>query len=151
MIEYVKGDLFAGDHPVIAHGVNCQGVMGSGVAKLVKEKYPEVYKSYKELCDRYSEKSWMMRPLLGGIQLVPIINGPVVINCFTQNKYGSGKQVSYDAVDSCFKDIAVYLEDTDEYLAIPKIGAGLGGGEWSIIEAIIKHHLKDVHVKVYEL
>ena len=37
---------------IICHQVNCQGVMGSGIAKQVREKYPNVYNSYKKACDK---------------------------------------------------------------------------------------------------
>lgn len=151
MITYIKGDLFADNHPVIAHGCNCQGVMGSGIAKIVKEKFPTVFSRYKELCDSYHDKPWQWQHPLGHCQFLPIEGGRVIVNCFTQDKFGPGKQVSYDAVDSCMYSLAVFLEGTDEYLAMPKIGAGLGGGEWSIIEAIINYRLKDADVRIYEL
>lgn len=42
----LNGDLFKTPFEIIAHQVNCQGVMGSGVAKQVKEKFPYVYSTY---------------------------------------------------------------------------------------------------------
>lgn len=49
MIRYIKGDLLETDAPVIVHGCNCQGVMGSGVAKQIKEKYFTVYEIYRKI------------------------------------------------------------------------------------------------------
>ena len=44
MIHYVKGNLLDSDCDYICHQVNCQGVMGSGIAKQIRERWPEVYK-----------------------------------------------------------------------------------------------------------
>jgi hypothetical protein len=86
-----------------------------------------------------------------------------ILNCITQQEYGKDgrRYVSYDAVDDCMKSIAKNMmmrnfftgNDSihNESIHMPKIGAGLGGGEWSIIEAIINHHLKDHQVIIYEI
>lgn len=50
MIRIVDGDLFAArDVDIIAHQVNCQGVMGSGVALQVRKLFPDVFDGYKSL------------------------------------------------------------------------------------------------------
>lgn len=62
MIRVIDGDLFTTDARFIVHQVNCKGVMGSGVAKQVRNKYPHVFVEYKKAC---SEE------MLGKIQVVP--------------------------------------------------------------------------------
>ena len=57
MIKHVKADIFTTDCDIIVHQVNCYGVMGAGIAKQVKERYPDVYDIYKSLCNRLVEKS----------------------------------------------------------------------------------------------
>ena len=49
-ITFITGDLFDTKANVILHQVNCQGVMGSGIAAEVKRRFPKAYNSYKELC-----------------------------------------------------------------------------------------------------
>jgi O-acetyl-ADP-ribose deacetylase (regulator of RNase III) len=157
MITYIKGDLFAENHKIIAHGVNCQGVMGSGVAKIIKEKYPWAYTAYKDFCE-------LRDPiyLLGEVRPCWNDEDVLILHCFTQLEYGKDgrRYISYDAVDDCMKRIAdnMYWKGVigpnkicSDPIAMPKIGAGLGGGEWSIIESIINHRLKDHQVIVYEL
>jgi O-acetyl-ADP-ribose deacetylase (regulator of RNase III) len=147
MIEYIKGDLFTTDCKYIAHGVNCQGVMGAGVAKIVKERFPKAFRTYYNHCSTQDFQS----SLLGNVCISPKENDKVILNCFTQDFYGrNGSYVSYDALVNCFD--AISFADISE-LAMPKIGAGLGGGDWSIIEAIINSKLikKGIKVKVYEL
>ena len=157
MIKYIKGDLFAESHKIIVHGVNCQGVMGSGIAKIIREKWPEVYDDYHQFCQLREPYRF-----LGLVRVSASNDNKVtILNCFTQLEYGKdGKRyMSYDAVDDCMKSIASNMvwkswngtKISNDYIAMPKIGAGLGGGHWPVIEAIINHRLKDHKVKVYEL
>jgi O-acetyl-ADP-ribose deacetylase (regulator of RNase III) len=142
----IQGDLFDTDAPVIVHGCNCQGVMGAGVAKIVKDKWPHVYKKYVELV---SKKSAM--GLLGTYQVVPT-DKQFIVNAFTQLKPGSGKQVSYDAIDQITKDLnGKFYQAGIHRVAMPMIGAGLAGGNWNIIRTIIQENLVDVGVEVYYL
>lgn len=157
MIEYIKGDLFKDYHPIIAHGCNSLGVMGSGFAKQVKAKFPDVYRQYA---------LWFVdnKLSLGVIQIVPTkdpLDGRdmYITNCITQQGYGlSIQHVDYDAVNQCMEGLATHLKWATKlrpkfwtHIAMPKIGAGLGGGDWAVIEPIIKRHLDQFHVKVYEL
>lgn len=153
MLTYKKGDLFASTEGAIAHGCNCQGVMGSGVAKIVKEKFPEAYKKYNDLCSSLSSKS-----LLGRAQEIYIESrGSFLYNIFTQDMYGSlvKRYVSYDAISDGFLSMFDHMNQTNQNIVnIPKIGAGLGRGEWDIIESIIISSLKcypDIRVVVWEL
>lgn len=147
--KYVKGDLFKTPLLVIAHGCNAQGVMGSGVAKIVKDKYPEAYKAYKERYDSATDKHLSALPL--GDMSVSNSNGLMIVNMVTQKNYGRDgeRYVSYDAVSACFSSLNRYFKGTA--VAIPKIGAGLGGGDWNVIEAIINSETPDVEIWVYEL
>jgi O-acetyl-ADP-ribose deacetylase (regulator of RNase III) len=143
-IEYRKGNLLDVQYGVIAHGVNCQGVMGSGVALAVRQKYPQAYEDYRNFCA--SNILGGSASLLGEVQCSTEKN-IVVANCFTQNFYGTGKrQVNYEAVAKCFES----LNQQTDRVNIPKIGAGLGGGDWKVIEAIINSEFKG-DVVVWEL
>lgn len=123
---------------IIAHGVNCQGVMGSGVVKLIREAFPDVYQAYIDYCiiGRNPEK------FLGKIQFVRSKNNVIVANCFTQLNYGrDGKRyVSYDAVDSCMEELATESKQMGLHINFPFIGAGLGGGNPDIIKLIMEDH-----------
>lgn len=94
-------------------------------------------------------------PLLGTVNFSTQPGTTVTIfNALTQKEFGRipKRYVSYDAVDTSMKyisDIVRRVKDMD--ILMPKIGAGLGGGDWNIIESIIKHNFKDLTVKVYEL
>src|SRR5437868_13776170 len=51
-IQFVSGDLFANEFETeaFAHGCNCQGSMGAGIAKGFRERYPEMYEHYRARC-----------------------------------------------------------------------------------------------------
>lgn len=162
MITYKTGNLLDTPDHVIVHGVNCQGVMGSGVAKAIREKWPVVYEEYRNAWNEAfiyldnNQNSSFGDFLLGRIQFVGVGDGKHVVNAFTQEYYSHDgkKYVSYDAIDQCMSNLRIKLEL--DYWAIPtvsmpKIGAGLGGGNWEVIEAIINHRLHDVAVTIWEL
>lgn len=152
MITYKKGDLFTTPDTYIVHGCNAEGVMGSGVAKIVKEKYPQAFQDYYEYCQLRDSNY-----LLGFIKPSTQPDGKVIINAITQLGYGhrGGRFVSYDAVDDCMLAVQGFLKITQQptpsNISMPKIGAGLGGGNWDIIEQIIKSHLWMHNVTVWEL
>jgi O-acetyl-ADP-ribose deacetylase (regulator of RNase III) len=148
MISYINQDITKVPMGIIVHGVNCQGVMGSGVARAIRDKWPTVYDHYIDKVTKDKDLTLeRYGPLLGSIQLVTVERSNLyVINAFTQDKFGKdGKRfVSYDAVDSCFKKIFELCKDVDELkdlsVYIPQIGAGLGGGNWRAISAIIEQY-----------
>jgi O-acetyl-ADP-ribose deacetylase (regulator of RNase III) len=129
----IKGDLFQATRGLIIHGCNAQGVMGSGVAAYVKQKYPNAYQVYK----REHEQKGLA---VGTCTWAPVGHELWVVNAVTQNTFGPGLQTDYEGLARCF-DTAEYLAQAlDEFvggdmlpLHFPKIGAGRGGGDWNII------------------
>lgn len=99
-MEIVVGNIFDSKADAILHQVNCQGVMGSGVAKQVREKFPAVFKHYKARCDedkRFKEQSGITKSSLLGLAQVcykedypvgDIKDKQVIINLFAQDRYG---------------------------------------------------------------
>lgn len=151
MIKHVKGDIFKSKATVIVHQVNCQGVMGSGVAKQVRDLYPNVYVKYKELCDRYKESN-SSKDLLGIAQIVPTNYGDTryIANLFAQDSFGNFKCFTdYDALRKCL--IYISLQFRHSSIAIPYlIGCCRGGGDWNIVYKIIEETLSDCDVTLYE-
>jgi O-acetyl-ADP-ribose deacetylase (regulator of RNase III) len=130
-------DLFSLDVDAIAHGVNCQGVMGSGVALGVRNKYPAVYAHYKE----YVAESERRAFTLLGTSFPVLENNMVVFNLFTQEFYGNdGRQyASLEACAAAFADMFVWAPAADiKTIAMPCIGAGLGGLSWSDVRAVLE-------------
>lgn len=153
MLIYKTGDLLEAEEPIILHGCNARGVMGSGVAKAVRAKYPEAYDDYMAMHDGRGLKlgnvywTWLDYPT--GLRIVG--------NAITQANYGRGgnQYVDYDAIKTVFlwtKDFITHNDALPERpIAIPRIGAGLGGGDWDTIAEIIETTMDDIPVVVYSL
>jgi O-acetyl-ADP-ribose deacetylase (regulator of RNase III) len=141
-IPTVKGDLFAyllpGDYMI--HGCNAQGVMGSGIALAVKNIYPGAFTAYRKVEETQGLSLGSIIPYFDQADQITVING------ITQNLFGrnGNRFVSYDAITEVFEQTRSYIERnaTDPLkpprLFMPLIGAGLGGGNWRIIQTIVE-------------
>ena len=150
MLIHVKGNLLNAEEKYIMHGCNDRGVMGSGVALAIRNKWPKAYQDYVNFFKGH-DGIHISRSDLGSIIYSPQPDGKVIINAITQKGYGrtGEKFVKYDAIDDIFRKLNT---NTDiSIVAIPMIGAGLGGGDWSVIESIIRSRAKNYDVKVYSL
>lgn len=133
MIEYIQQDISTITRGVVAHGVNCQGVMGSGVAAALRRKYPQIFTVYKLICDMHTKNpEWM----LGMVDVVDINRGVdpdlFIVNCFTQERYGRDgqKYANLDAVAGSLERCFGLAQGFALPLFVPKIGCGLGGLSW---------------------
>ena len=143
-IIYKQGDMLAGPEKYILHGCNAQGVMGSGVALQIKQKWPEAYEYY-----RYA---YVNDGLELGVMLAVDCDDKTIIHCITQEFYGRDKNrvyVDYNAVKDCLRLVNHNFKGVD--VAMPKIGCGLANGDWNIVEQIINETMVDVQPIVYTL
>lgn len=130
MIIFIeKGDIFAIDNvSSYAHGCNCAGAMGKGIAVQFKNKFPEMYVKYKEMC-----KNGQYRP--GDVFDYDYGCGHVY-NLATQVSWRTKAEMDFirAAVARMF-DLAV--ADNVHAIALPAIGAGLGGLNWDDVKAVL--------------
>lgn len=145
-IRIIDGDLFDTKARYICHQVNCQGKMGSGVAKVVREKFPKAYSEYNKLCSGTTDKT----ELLGHVQIVRCRaweHEVFICNLFGQLNYGyDGKRFTdYAALRNCMRSLRDLVPE-NETIAMPyKIGCGLGGADWLEISAMITEELGCSH------
>lgn len=149
MINYIIGDLFDTDKQVICHGVNTVGKFGAGVAGQIAKRFPEVKRAYIR---KYDRDGWR----LGEAQFVQTNSHDkkIIANLATQQTYGRrGKHVDYNAVAAAFDRLGEFCSLQQCGCAMPKIGTGLGGGEWSQIESALIAAVNkwDFDIEVYEL
>lgn len=162
MIQHKIGDLFESGADVIMHQVNCRGVMGSGVARQVRERFPSTYIAYTYMC-RMAEGYHLADKLLGqALVRVERMDGREVwvANLFAQLDYGyDGKcYTDYDAFRKSLQYARAELllfnlkNGRSPTIAIPyRIGCDRGGGDWDTIRSIIEEELRDYDVAVWEL
>lgn len=132
-MKIVQGDLIKlaceGHFDVIVHGCNCFHMMGSGIAKSIRAAFPEAFAADLETIRGYEGK-------LGHLSSSLVKrNGHhfVVVNAYTQ--FNGGANVDYDAVRSAMNDVKKCF--AGQRIGYPKIGAGIGGGDWGILSRII--------------
>lgn len=128
-ITYINDDITHATTEYIMHGVNCRGVMGSGVAKAIRAEWPSVYSLYHQYVKDQDED---YASLLGTVHIVRVSKNPDihVVNAFTQVNYGkNGRYASVDAVKECLTEVCRRL-CKNRSISIPKIGCGLGGLSW---------------------
>jgi len=146
MLNLVKGDLFESNADIIAHGCNCKGGFGSGVAYTMAKRYPKAKWYY---LDKFEEDGWN----LGDVQFVLQFDGKYVANCATQDNYlpRGVQHADYDAIRKTMTTVKEFAKGRGLSIAIPKIGAGLAGGSWTVIEGILLDVFVDYDATVYYL
>lgn len=144
-IHHNPSNIVRAREGVVVHGCNAQGVMGSGVAKQLRAKYPEIFFDYILGLEVYTTQK--LSPL-GELIVVPVSKTLKVVNAITQEFYGrDGKQyVSYVALEIAFAKIASRFDSATPIHIPYLIGAGLGGGDEKTILEIIDRNLKDHEV-----
>lgn len=148
MITYRTGDLMEADEDAIAHGCNTVGAMGAGIARTVRDRYPDAYTQYRKACET-------MNFHVGSAQAVWCPPGKIVYNLGTQRNPGADATVW-----GIFLAFANMAEDAlvrgVSSIAIPRIGCGIGGLSWVYVESAIAEALArtshpDLAITVYDL
>lgn len=145
---------------VIAHGCNCFCQMGAGIAPQMAKaflcndasKYHGESTSYPDLRGDMAKLgtietySWFVFDEEGNRRRLD------VVNAYTQYKYGRNHKdgdknpVDYAAIEMCMKKMNYRFKG--KHIGLPKIGAGLAGGDWERIKGIIQRELKDCEVTI---
>ena len=147
MIKHIKCDIFESGADIICHQVNCQGVMGSGIAKQVREKFPNVYTQYLELYNTVPRRAQLLGhcQACGTDMMSKNNNNTIIMNLFAQENYGyDGKcYTDYDALRECL-DMIKYVCSENTVIAFPYLmGCHRGGGDWNIVYKIIEEVFGD--------
>jgi O-acetyl-ADP-ribose deacetylase (regulator of RNase III) len=134
-MQFVSGDLFANRFRAhaLAHGCNCQGSMGAGVATGFRDRYPEMFAEYRRRC-----KAKPREFNLGDVFLWKAEGQPWVFNLATQEGVWRAR-ASYEAIETALKGMREQADrEGIPSIAIPRIGAGHGGLSWRKVRAIIE-------------
>ena len=136
MIKLIQGNIFDTTLEIICHGVNCRGGFGSGLAGQIAKRWPRVRQAYLY---KFNKEGWE----LGDMQLVFSTDKfelPIIANIATQKNYGydGNLYADYNAIRTGLKKVFDYAARCNLSIAMPKIGAGLAGGDWNVILKIIQ-------------
>lgn len=129
MIEHRTGDLFASDITALAHGCNCAGAMGAGIAVQFRQRFPKMYREYKNRC-----LGGLFKP---GDVFVWDEDPPfVVFNLGTQAHWRTTAKL--DWIKASIMNMLIQAGRRGIcQIGMPRIGAGLGGLAWSEVEQVL--------------
>ena len=135
------GDLFDAPEPALAHGCNCAGAMGKGIAVEFRQRWPDMFDHYRELC-QHGE----FNP---GDLFVWTAADRVIFNLGTQRTWRT--KATPTAVRHALERMVDYAtEHGIDTIAMPRIAAGLGGMNWHDVRAILDEVVPDdLTVTVY--
>jgi O-acetyl-ADP-ribose deacetylase (regulator of RNase III) len=145
-IAYKHGDLITAPVHIIAHQVNAQGRMASGVAKAIRAHFPGNYETYRAA---YEAGKLQLGAVIwhqdsGSLRFTdPYLYEPDtwIANIVGQDRYGydGGQYTDYSGLKAGLTTVAQWARKNGFYeVGVPKIGAGLGGGDWQKISSILE-------------
>lgn len=148
MINFKSGNIIKDESEAIVNTVNCVGVMGKGLALQFRQAYPENYKKYKSACDKKEVEIGKMYIT----EYSDILGRKYIIN-FPTKKHWKGNS-KYEYIDSGLSDLADNIKALNiKSIAIPPLGAGLGGLEWESVKQMILDKLsliEGLELNIYE-
>lgn len=157
-----NGDLFLSPaDQILVHGCNARGVMGAGVAKQFKLRFPESYLAYRELClglPSSGPKCASTLLTFRDVSAVGMRAGEVFLTrekgrslASLCSQYHTGPGASVSAIAEGLVRMFDYFDRGKSY-AMPTIGCGIGGLAWSNVGQVVHGIAKafDASVFVYE-
>lgn len=159
-LEYVTGDATKprGDGPrIIVHCCNDVGGWGSGFVVALGSRFPASEQAYRDWFKIGSHVDASGPPGLGEVQLVDVGDGVSVANLIGQHGVGrapdGGVPVRYEAIREGLRKVRGRARAMGATVHMPRMGAGLAGGDWGAVERIVEDELvaHGVAVTVYDL
>ena len=142
---FTKGDIFKSKCQALINPVNTVGVMGAGLAKQFKVRYPKMFKEYKERCQRKEVVTGKMDIHTGET---------ILINFPTKKDWRHKSNIEW--IKNGLDDLNQYLMENENIssIAIPKIGCGYGGLNWELqVKPLILEKLSEIpeiFIYIYE-
>lgn len=142
-VVYVSGDILEATTEAVINPVNCVGVMGAGLAKQFRNKYPNMYRCYKDFCDHDVLVPGRLHIFDREVFSPPFF----IVNFPTKKDWRNPSRLEY--IEAGLATLVRTLRRLKvKSISIPKLGCGLGGLDWHDVNSLIKGYLSDVGVKV---
>jgi len=140
MFKALIGDLFESQAQTLVNTVNCVGVMGKGVAEQFKQRFPEMFEDYKSRTDRKAVR-------LGEPYLYRDASGVQIVNFPTKDHWRSPSRLS--DIERGLDYLAAHAAEWEiTSLALPPLGCGNGGLEWSEVGPLIYRKLRGLPIDI---
>ncbi|WP_034867788.1 macro domain-containing protein [Clostridium lundense] len=152
-INYIKGDATnpqAEGKKIIVHVCNDIGGWGKGFVLALSKRWLKPEQEYRNWYKSGNDFK------LGEVQFVEVDSDIIVANMIGQRGIKGTKSVPpirYEAIDKCLKKVGDKANEIHASVHMPRIGCGLAGGEWRLIEPLINQNLihRNIDVFVYDL
>jgi len=148
MITICDGNFLEANVEAIVNTVNCQGVMGKGIALQCKQAFPDNYVAYLKACKKGEVKPGVMFVY----ETKQIISSKYIVNFPTKSHWMRPSR--YEYLEMGLKALVLEVRNRQiKSIAIPPLGCGLGGLDWVVVKPMIMKafsDLSDVHVCLYE-
>ena len=153
MVQIIDGNLldFPNGIDFIAHSCNTQNVMGAGIARQIKDRYPIAYEAD---CHAMHEDEVGLGSYSFAWTDATQTKG--IYNMYSQDKLGGERAVDYEGFYLALQNVANHIEWQDKHddeissLGLPwMISCGLAGGSWNVIFSMINDILIDRKFKTY--
>lgn len=144
MINFKHGDIFKAEAQTLVATVNCVGIMGKGLAKEFKLRFPEMFKEYVKACNRGELRK-------GNLFLYKNLHTNIL--CFPTKDNWKGPS-KYEFIEEGLKTLRKNYKKwgITSSIAIPPLGCGLGGLDWQKVKSLIIKYLEElpINIEVYE-
>ena len=144
MIQFVTGNLLDAHVEALVNTVNTVGVMGKGIALQFKSRFPNNYKIYRDACKNDTFKTGQILSVKDG----DLMSQKYVLNFPTKAHWKSPSKIEYIQTGlTALKEEILKLEIKS--IAIPPLGCGNGGLDWTIVKQIMLDELKDLDIEIH--
>jgi O-acetyl-ADP-ribose deacetylase (regulator of RNase III) len=148
MLQTCSGNLLEANVEALVNTVNCEGVMGRGIALQFKQAYPKNFVEYHRACKSGEVKLGQVQVLSTGSLQFPRL----IINFPTKGHWRSRSKI--EDIDKALDDLVRVIDELDiKSIAIPPLGCGNGGLSWGLVRPMIEKKLgllTDVEILLYE-
>jgi O-acetyl-ADP-ribose deacetylase (regulator of RNase III) len=142
MIKEIDQDIFLAPIDILCHQANCFHTMGSGIARHIRERFPEAYDA--DVCK--TKKGDLTK--MGTYSFAKVISPnpnkrlKTIVNMYSQGDFGrKSRFTDYEAVAECFEKLREQLisyNHADLVVGVPwKYGCNIAGGDWNVVKAIL--------------
>ena len=147
MLELVTGNLLEADTEALVNTVNTEGVMGKGIALQFKKKYPDMFEAYRRAC----KEGQVLPGRMHVYERREMINPRYIINFPTKRHWRSPSSI--EDINDGLRALAEEIRERHiKSIALPSLGCGNGGLDWSEVLPAIRSalgDLTDVRLLVY--
>ena len=143
-IKYIPGDAVtlqeAGKRPaILAHSCNSVGQWGKGFVMEIQRRWKTPRQEYLKLPVPIQK---------GFVQFVEVEPGITVANMIGQGNPNEASPVDYEAIRTALATVRTKAIESGAAVHMPRIGSGLGRGDWSIVEKLVQDEISSHGVDV---